>query len=467
MALTGAGVLIANSSGLGQSEGQPRGLDSDGTYLYALGNSQRRLIKITDLETFASEYASAALQAGVNSLAFNAGSFYYADNNNNIHRIDPPFNAQATSASLSIITNSGQIRSLCSDGTDLFGYDKTNSILYRITDNGTTVTATTFATVAFPTGTTGNILSMFYLGNAFYLGNRADGNLWKLPDNLTVGSLDVTPVRVGNFTDYDVSESRAAGAGVLGSDAYFLGDDTDALHRYYNVRWDETIDVIEVDEGSNGSLDLSTVSKDAASFEFAPSNTARSWLTISGTELVITNAPDVAADTDFDVDVRAVRDSAYEDKTLTVRVIAEAAPPPPLNPPTFTEPVANYEVNERADDSIDSTEFFTGHTRLTFRSGYSAPSWLTISGLNVVITDAPDVLEDTDFTVPLTGANGDGSVNGSITISVQQIDPTPVFTTPVSIHEVNEGGTSTVDLSGTCSTRRVLHINRGIVRRVG
>ena len=447
MALTGAGVLIANSSGLGQSEGQPRGLDSDGTYLYALGNSQRRLIKITDLETFASEYASAQLQSGVNSLAFNAGSFYYADNNNNIHRIDPPFNAQATSASLSIITNSGQIRSLCSDETDLFGYDKTNSILYRITDNGTTVTATTFATVAFPAGTTGNILSMFYLGNAFYLGNRADGNLWKLPDNLTVGTLNVTPVRVGNFTNYDVSESRAAGAGVLGSDAYFLGDDTDALHRYYNVRWDETIDAVEVDEGSNGSLDLSTVSKDATSFEFTPGYTAPGWLTISGMDLVITNAPDVAADTDFEPQVRAIRDSAYEDKTLTVRVIAEAAPPPPLNPPTFTEPVANYEVNERADDSIDSTEFFTGHTSLAFRSGYSAPSWLTISGLNVVITDAPDVLEDTDFTVPLTATNGDGSVNGSITISVQQIDPAPVFDTP-NRFDIDEGSSSVFDLSG-------------------
>ena len=460
MALTGAGVLIANSSGLGQSEGQPRGLDSDGTYLYALGNAHRRLIKITDLETFASEYASAALQAGVNSLAFNAGSFYYADNNNNIHRIDPPFNAQATSASLSIITNSGQIRSLCSDGTDLFGYDKTNSILYRITDNGTTVTATTFATVAFPTGTTGNILSMFYLGNAFYLGNRADGNLWKLPDNLTVGSLDVTPVRVGNFTDYDVSESRAAGAGVLGSDAYFLGDDTDALHRYYNVRWDETIDAVEVDEGSNGSLDLSTVSKDATSFEFAPSHTVRNWLTISGTELVITNAPDVAADTDFNAEVRAIRDSAHEDKTLTVRVIAEAAPPPPLNPPTFTEPVANYEVNERADDSIDSTEFFTGHTRLAFRSGYSAPSWLTISGLNVVITDAPDVLEDTDFTVPLTATNGDGSVNGSITISVQQIDPAPVFGTP-NRFDIDEGSSSVFDLSGDLQNTESLAYQSG------
>ena len=460
MALTGAGVLIANSSGLGQSEGQPRGLDSDGTYLYALGNSQRRLIKITDLETFASEYASAALQAGVNSLAFNAGSFYYADNNNNIHRIDPPFNAQATSASLSIITNSGQIRSLCSDRTDLFGYDKTNSILYRITDNGTTVTATTFATVAFPTGTTGNILSMFYLGNAFYLGNRADGNLWKLPDNLTVGSLGVTPVRVGNFTDYDVSESRAAGAGVLGSDAYFLGDDTDALHRYYNVRWDETIDAVEVDEGSNGSLDLSTVSKDATSFEFAPSHTVRNWLTISGTELVITNAPDVAADTDFNAEVRAIRDSAYEDKTLTVRVIAEAAPPPPLNPPTFTAPVANYEVNERADDSIDSTEFFTGHTRLAFRSGYSAPSWLTISGLNVVITDAPDVLEDTDFTVPLTATNSDGSVNGSITVSVQQIDPAPVFGTP-NRFDIDEGSSSVFDLSGDLQNTESLAYQSG------
>ena len=460
MALTGAGVLIANSSGLGQSEGQPRGLDSDGTYLYALGNAHRRLIKITDLETFASEYASAALQAGVNSLAFNGGSFYYADNNNNIHRIDPPFNAQATSASLSIITNSGQIRSLCSDGTDLFGYDKTNSILYRITDNGTTVTATTFATVAFPAGTTGNILSMFYLGNAFYLGNRADGNLWKLPDNLTVGTLNVTPVRVGNFTDYDVSESRAAGAGVLGSDAYFLGDDTDALHRYYNVRWDETIDAVEVDEGSNGSLDLGTVSKDAASFEFAPSHTVRNWLTISGTELVITNAPDVAADTDFNAEVRAIRDSAHEDKTLTVRVIAEAAPPPPLNPPTFTEPVANYEVNERADDSIDSTEFFTGHTRLAFRSGYSAPSWLTISGLNVVITDAPDVLEDTDFTVPLTATNNDGSVNGSITISVQQIDPTPVFGTP-NRFDIDEGSSSVFDLSGDLQNTESLAYQSG------
>ena len=176
--------------------------------------------------------------------------------------------------------------------------------------------------------------------------------------------------------------------------------------------------------------------------------------------LTVTNAPDVTADTDFEAQVRAIRDSAHADKTLTVRVIAEAVPPPPLNPPTFTAPAANYEVNERADDSIDSTEFFTGHTRLAFRSGYSAPSWLTISGLNVVITDAPDVLEDTDFTVPLTAANGDGSVNGSITISVQQIDPAPVFGTP-NRFDIDEGSSSVFDLSGDLQNTESLAYQSG------
>ena len=210
----------------------------------------------------------------------------------------------------------------------------------------------------------------------------------------------------------------------------------------------------------NGSLDLSTVSDDAASFEFAPTHTARSWLTISGTELTITNAPAVTADTDFEGVVRAIRESAYEDKTLTVRVIAEAAPLPPLNPPTFTEPATNYEVNERANRTIDSTEFFTGHTRLAFRSGYSAPSWLTISGLNVVITGAPDVLEDTDFTVPLTATNSDGSVNGSITISVQQIDPAPVFGTP-NRFDIDEGSSSVFDLSGDLQNTESLAYQSG------
>ena len=237
------------------------------------------------------------------------------------------------------------------------------------------------------------------------------------------------------------SEALAEHAGQL----FLGGSGADALFRMYDVGWDATIANLEVEEGANGSLDLSTVSDDAASFEFASSHTARSWLTISGTELTITSAPAVTADTDFEGVVRAIRESAHEDKTVRVSV-RDVAPPPSLNPPTFTEPATNYEVNERANQTIAATEFFTGHTRLAFRSGYSAPSWLTISGLNVVITDAPDVTTDTDFSIPLTGTNSDGDVNGTLTLTVQQIDPAPIFGTP-SRFDIDEGASGTVDLS--------------------
>ena len=211
--------------------------------------------------------------------------------------------------------------------------------------------------------------------------------------------------------------------------------------------WQASIPAISVNEGNDHTTDTEQYLTDATGLEFAPSHTARSWLSVSGFDLVITGAPDVTADTDYDVVLRATSSDGHRDKTLTVRVIAEAAPPLPLNPPIFTAPAANYEVNERASPTIDSTEFFTGHTSLAFQTGSTAPSWLTISGLNVVITGAPDVLEDTDFTVPLTGANNDGSVNGSITISVQQIDPTPVFGTP-NRFDIDEGSSSVFDLSG-------------------
>ena len=211
--------------------------------------------------------------------------------------------------------------------------------------------------------------------------------------------------------------------------------------------WQASIPAISVNEGNDHTTDTEQYLTDATGLEFAPSHTARSWLSVSGFDLVITGAPDVTADTDYDVVLRATSSDGHRDKTLTVRVIAEAAPPLPLNPPIFTAPAANYEVNERASPTIDSTEFFTGHTSLAFQTGSTAPSWLTISGLNVVITGAPDVLEDTDFTVPLTGANNDGSVNGSLMISVQQIDPAPVFGTP-NRFDIDEGSSSVFDLSG-------------------
>ena len=115
-------------------------------------------------------------------------------------------------------------------------------------------------------------------------------------------------------------------------------------------------------------------------------------------------------------------------------------------PPTFTEPASDYAVNERANRTIDSTEFFSGHTSLAPKTGTTLPSWITISGLNVVLTGAPSVTDDTDYDIELTATNDDGDVDGTITAQVNQIDPAPVIGTIPRI-DINEGQSRTVDLS--------------------
>ena len=456
MALTGTGIRIGTVTEFGVSVRFPRGLASDGTTLRLFDANKGYTL---DLSTGIATPIGTLTNFGVSEAALRSATYhnnqfvFFGQNRRRIFEYDPSDGgAEQITAQLTIQGSSANpdIWGLASlDGT-LWALERGTDKLYTVDIANDMLipvgTATDFGLPGSP-----NLQSFTaYDGELIAISNGLQ-KLVRFDQTTGIATL------AANGTVPDAaSEALAEHAGQL----FLAGSGDDALFRMYDVGWDETIAAVEVDEGSNGSLDLSTVSKDATSFEFTPGYTAPGWLTISGMDLTVTNAPDVTADTDFEAQVRAIRDSAHADKTLTVRVIAEAVPPPPLNPPTFTAPAANYEVNERADDSIDSTEFFTGHTRLAFRSGYSAPSWLTISGLNVVITDAPDVLEDTDFTVPLTGANGDGSVNGSITISVQQIDPAPVFGTP-NRFDIDEGSSSVFDLSGDLQNTESLAYQSG------
>ena len=79
------------------------------------------------------------------------------------------------------------------------------------------------------------------------------------------------------------------------------GNDDDALFRMYDVLWDETIADFEVDEAADATFDLAAISQDASIYSL-PNNT-ESWLSITGadTDLVATTAPDVTADTNYDV----------------------------------------------------------------------------------------------------------------------------------------------------------------------
>ena len=458
MALTGTGIRIGTATEFGVSVRFPRGLASDGTTLrlfdankgYTLDLSTGIATPIGSLTNFG------VREAAARSATYHNNQFvFYGHNQRRIFTYDP------SDGSASQLTSQLSIQG-SSATPDIWGLASLNGMLWAL-ERGTDrlyivdiandvlipVGADTLTEFGLPGSS--NIQSFTaYKGELVAISNGLQ-KLVRFDQTTGIATL------AANGTVPDAaSEALAEHAGQL----FLAGSGDDALFRMYDVGWDATIANLEVEEGANGSLDLSTVSDDAASFEFAPTHTARTWLTIAGTVLTVTTAPDVTADTDFEAQVRAIRDSAHADKTLTVRVIAEAVPPPPLNPPTFTAPAANYEVNERASRTIDSTEFFTGHTRLAFQTGSTVRNWLTISGLNVVITDAPDVLEDTDFTVPLTATNSDGSVNGSLTISVDQIDPAPVFGTP-NRFDIDEGSSSVFDLSGDLQNTESLAYQSG------
>ena len=438
--LTGTGIQIGSATEFDASIRFPRGMASDGTTLLLFDASQGYTLNpMTGVVTSIGSLTHFDVSENqVRAACWNGTNFvFYGNSRRRLYTYDPE------DGSVTDLTGELSIQGLSTD-PDVWGLafldgmywalERNTDALYNITGNELVRvgSATDYGLTGSP-----NIQAFTAYKGELIAASNALERLVRF--NRTTG---VATVIADNALPDRSPEALAEHDGTL----LMAGSAADALFRLYDVLWDETIDAIEVDEGGNGRLDLSTVSEDATSFEFAPGHTARSWLTISGMDLTVTNAPDVAADIDFEAVVRAIRDGVHADKTLTVRVIAAAAPPP-SNPPTFTEPATNHEVNERANGTIDSTEFFTGHTRLAFRSGYSAPSWLTVSGLNVVITDAPDVLEATDFTVPLTATNGNGSVNGSITISVQQIDPAPIFLTP-NRFDIDEGSSSVFDLSG-------------------
>ena len=443
MPLTGTGNQIGSATEFGQNIRYPRAMASDGTVLYLFGASRGYSLNPSTGEATPIGNVS-NFDAGENKVraaTFHNGQVLIFGRENEKIQIFNTTTGVLTDWHTNIID---YVDSTITDRPDLWGIASLNGVLYgadRQTDALYTISSSGVLT-RVGTATQFGISAGRVQGFTAYRGKLIGADIG-LDKTFEIDPTTGVATIIGgtNALPDGSPEALCEHDGKL----YMAGSAADALFRLYDVLWNETIADIEVDEGGNGRLDLSTVSQDAASFEFAPSHTARSWLTLSGTELVITNAPAVTADTDFSPEVRALRDSAHEDKTLTVTV--RDTTPPPVTPPTFTAPSTNYEVNERADDSIDSTEFFTGHTSLTFRSGYSAPSWLTILGLNVVITDAPDVLEDTDFTVPLTATNSNSSVNGSITISVQQIDPAPVFGTP-NRFDIDEGSSPVFDLSG-------------------
>ena len=249
------------------------------------------------------------------AFVYNARMYFLDRGGNTLQRFDDPLTGDVSL--IDFYTGITSPSGAASDGTTVWVYDSSFDALHTI--NPDTAVTTLLGTVGFDVTTPANgIGGMFHHGGKLYLLDNGTELMFVI-DDPSAATLEATAVDV-NVVEFGASQRGVNGGSVHDGEAYMAGGNPDALYRFYNVRWDETIAAVEVDAGGNGSLDLSTVSKDATSFVFVPGYTAPSWLTISGNDLVVTGAPDVTSDTDYSPEVRAVRGSFHEDETLTVRV---------------------------------------------------------------------------------------------------------------------------------------------------
>ena len=321
MAFTGEAVRQGNSTRFGVDSvgATPRAFVSFNGEPYVI--TRDGLIHITDLANGSGVLIQNNSGYNLSSpdptcgFAYNARMYFLDRGGNTLQRFDDPLTGDVSLIDFytGITTPSGA----ASDGTTVWVYDSSFDSLHTI--NPVTAATTLLGTVGFDVTTpANNIGGMFYHDGSLYLLDNGTELMFVIEDP-SAAALEATAVDV-NVVEFGASQRGVNGGSVHDGEAYMAGGNPDALYRFYNVRWDETIAAVEVDAGGNGSLDLSTVSKDATSFVFVPGYTAPSWLTISGNDLVVTGAPDVTSDTDYSPEVRAVRGSFHEDETLTVRV---------------------------------------------------------------------------------------------------------------------------------------------------
>ena len=348
MGLSGTGIQIGSATQFGQNIRFPRALATDGTTVWLF--DANRGYTLNPSTGVATPVASGVTDFGnnenqVRSATYHNGQVLVFGRRNEKIQVFNTSTGVLTDWHSSLI---GYADSTITGRPDLWGFTSLNGTLYALDRETDALYICSSLGVLTRVGTSSNfgINARNTRGFTAYRGvligvDTSIDKIFSISETTGAGTI------IGSTNNLPDNGPEALVE--FGGQLFLAGSQNDAWFRLYDVLWDETIDTIEVGEGGNGSLDLSGVSQDAASFEFAPSNTSRSWVTISGNDIVLTNAPDVTADTDFDVDVRAVLDGVHEDKTLTVRVIAEA--PPPM----ITAPLAlpNFRVTGKGATWID------------------------------------------------------------------------------------------------------------------
>ena len=360
MALTGTGIRIGTATEYGVGLRFPRALASDGTQVILFGSSKGYLLDVTtgaateigDIDQFGrSEQQCRA------ATYHNGGFVFWGNSRKTIYNYDPTdgstSDAHGNPLRYQNTTNNPDLWGIASLNGTLYALDRPSDKLYTVDFPNNEIIpvgdATDYGLAGSP-----NIQ-----GFAAYNGELI-GASTGLDQLVRFNAATGVATAISTLLLPDTSsEALVDHAGQL----LMAGSAADALFRLYDVLWDEMIADLEVDEGDSATWSLSGISQDAASF--ALQGTPPSWLSVSGTNLAATTAPDVNADQNHDVQVRATRDGINVDETL--RVVDEAA----LVLPTWQASIPAISVNEGNCLTTDTEPYLTDATGFEFAPSHT------------------------------------------------------------------------------------------------
>ena len=406
MALTGTGFEFGNAR-FGGVESYARAAASDGARAYNFGRAQGYALNVSTGASGSSGSAYSGSGTIRGATYHNGQVLVYVDSRDiYVWTEGTGFSASAEISNLRYATGSGfsgnpNINGFASHNGTLYIADSNEDHLFSVASDGVlTAIGSGFGNI--------NIGGM----------TSHDGQLLgtdNTNDRLVV--FDTTAGTVSVVANNDITGGRTVDFLLSHDGELYGGRFANGLMRFYNVEWDADVPGVSLDEETSETWDLSATSRDANSFEFDAASPVLSWLTISGNDLVATNAPDVTRDQTYNPIINAIRDG-ISDQLIHSITVNDLDPPPANNPPQFTQASYTFSnsqitVNsvigtvaatdadmdtltytltgtDNANFAIDATGQITVATELTYAQSYS---------FNVV---ADDTQESTSVPVTVT-----------------------------------------------------------------
>ena len=441
MALTGNGVQVGSASQFGVGLGSPTGMASNGTRVYLF--HPRRAYTLDPASGIATQIGANNLGLGTNP-RFSAAMFHnslihvHGTTSDQLYTLDTTANTvTAIGAALSI---AGSASSPVVTGiTDLNG---TVYAIEAFTDSLMTLDIPSGILTPVDANTVGyGLTSPNIQSLTNYKGMLVAVNIDSTDADIRLVQLSTTDGTATAFNTVTPPDNAITGMVEHDDQLLAVGNADDALFRMYDVLWDETIADFEVEEGDDATFDLAAISQDASLFSLQ--GTPPGWLSITGaaTDLVATTAPDVTADTNFDVVVRATRSGITVDETLRIVVTDAGGMPAALSFGAETIADQSWDTGDTVNLTLPEATGGTGTIAYTLSP--TLPAGLTFDATARTITGTTTaVFTSAEFTYTATDGNAD-----TVTLTFDAVVAASALTFATTIADQSFGIGDTVNLT--------------------